>query len=34
MGVYNYVESTGLIVPDTADTRLDVISEFRGHLRG
>ena len=30
MGVYNYVESTGLIVPDTADTRLDVISEFRG----
>ena len=29
MGVYNYVESSGLVVPDTADTRQNVISEFR-----
>ena len=30
MGVYNYVVSTGVIVPDTSNTRQEVEEEFRG----
>ena len=29
MGVYNYIVSTGVIVPDTSDTRNEVIEEFQ-----
>ena len=29
MAVYNYVTATGVIVPDTADTRQEVVNEFR-----
>ncbi len=29
MGVYNYIDATGTIVPDTANTRTNVVTEFR-----